>query len=68
MPPISRGFRGRRDAAPPDRMPPGQYLTSDFRGRFDREAHFVDRVPGRPLVPAPEIRLVTSGSTCSRKS
>jgi DMSO/TMAO reductase YedYZ molybdopterin-dependent catalytic subunit len=31
MPPIvSRGFRGRRDDSPPDRVPPGQYLTRDF--------------------------------------
>src|SRR5258705_8135083 len=31
MPPIiSRGFRGRRGDAPPGRLPPGQYLTSDF--------------------------------------
>ena len=32
MPPIiSRGFRGRRrDDAPPDRIPPGQYATADF--------------------------------------
>jgi DMSO/TMAO reductase YedYZ molybdopterin-dependent catalytic subunit len=31
MPPIiSRGFRGRRDDAPADRVPPGQYVTSDF--------------------------------------
>ena len=31
MPPIiSRGFRGRRDDAPSDRVPPGQYVTSDF--------------------------------------
>jgi DMSO/TMAO reductase YedYZ molybdopterin-dependent catalytic subunit len=28
---ISRGFRGRRrDDGPPDRVPPGQYLTNDF--------------------------------------
>jgi DMSO/TMAO reductase YedYZ molybdopterin-dependent catalytic subunit len=27
---ISRGFRGRRPAAPSDRVPPGQYLTTDF--------------------------------------
>jgi DMSO/TMAO reductase YedYZ molybdopterin-dependent catalytic subunit len=27
---ISRGFGGRRDDAPPDRVPPGQYVTSDF--------------------------------------
>jgi DMSO/TMAO reductase YedYZ molybdopterin-dependent catalytic subunit len=28
---ISRGFRGRRrDDGPPDRVPPGQYLTDDF--------------------------------------
>src|ERR671916_3156531 len=28
---ISRGFRGRRrDDAPPDRVPPGQYVTDDF--------------------------------------
>ena len=31
MPPIiSRGFRGRRDDAPPGRVPPGQYVTRDF--------------------------------------
>src|ERR687885_2978165 len=27
---ISRGFRGRRQDGPPDRIPPGQYLTDDF--------------------------------------
>lgn len=27
---ISRGFRGHRDDAPAGRVPPGQYLTSDF--------------------------------------
>ena len=30
QPPISRGFRGRRPEARTDRLPPGQYLTSDF--------------------------------------
>jgi DMSO/TMAO reductase YedYZ molybdopterin-dependent catalytic subunit len=31
MPPIiSRGFRGRREDAPPGRVPPGQYVTRDF--------------------------------------
>ena len=31
MPPISRGFRGRRrEDAPSDRVPPGQYVTDDF--------------------------------------
>jgi DMSO/TMAO reductase YedYZ molybdopterin-dependent catalytic subunit len=30
MPPISRGFRGRRSSADPTRLPPGQYLTRDF--------------------------------------
>jgi hypothetical protein len=31
MPPIiSRGFRGRRDHAPSDRVPPGQYVVRDF--------------------------------------
>jgi DMSO/TMAO reductase YedYZ molybdopterin-dependent catalytic subunit len=31
MPPISRGFHGRRrDDADADRLPPGQYLTPDF--------------------------------------
>jgi DMSO/TMAO reductase YedYZ molybdopterin-dependent catalytic subunit len=31
MPPISRGFRGRREAqAETGRLPPGQYLTPDF--------------------------------------
>ena len=27
---VSRGFRGRRDDAPPGRVPPGQYVTRDF--------------------------------------
>ena len=27
---ISRGFRGRGQGGPPDRVPPGQYLTDDF--------------------------------------
>ena len=27
---VSRGFRGRRHDGPPDRVPPGQYLTDDF--------------------------------------
>ena len=27
---ISRGFRGRRDAASTDRVPPGQYVTRDY--------------------------------------
>jgi hypothetical protein len=31
MPPIiTRGFRGRRGEGPADRVPPGQYVTSDF--------------------------------------
>jgi DMSO/TMAO reductase YedYZ molybdopterin-dependent catalytic subunit len=31
MPPVSRGFHGRRrDAADADRLPPGQYLVHDF--------------------------------------
>jgi DMSO/TMAO reductase YedYZ molybdopterin-dependent catalytic subunit len=31
MPPISRGFHGRRDdAVDPSRVPPGQYVTRDF--------------------------------------
>ena len=30
MPPISRGFRGRRADVDPSRLPPGQYLTRDF--------------------------------------
>jgi DMSO/TMAO reductase YedYZ molybdopterin-dependent catalytic subunit len=30
MPPISRGFRGRRPGVDPDRLPPGQYETRDF--------------------------------------
>jgi DMSO/TMAO reductase YedYZ molybdopterin-dependent catalytic subunit len=29
-PPISRGFRGRRTGGQPDRIPPGQHVTSDF--------------------------------------
>ena len=27
---VSRGFKGRRRDGPPDRVPPGQYLTDDF--------------------------------------
>jgi DMSO/TMAO reductase YedYZ molybdopterin-dependent catalytic subunit len=31
MPPVSRGFHGRRrETADPSRIPPGQYLTDDF--------------------------------------
>ena len=30
MPPISRGFRGRRVDVDPARVPPGQYVTRDF--------------------------------------
>jgi len=30
MPVISRGFHGRRQDGPPDRVPPGQYVTEDF--------------------------------------
>ena len=31
MPIVSRGFKGkRRDDGPPDRVPPGQYVTNDF--------------------------------------
>ena len=31
MPIVSRGFKGRRrDDAPRDRVPPGQYVTDDF--------------------------------------
>jgi DMSO/TMAO reductase YedYZ molybdopterin-dependent catalytic subunit len=28
--PISRGFRGRRSDADPERIPPGQYVTTDY--------------------------------------
>jgi DMSO/TMAO reductase YedYZ molybdopterin-dependent catalytic subunit len=30
MPPIARGFRGRRPDVDPQRIPPGQYLVRDF--------------------------------------
>jgi DMSO/TMAO reductase YedYZ molybdopterin-dependent catalytic subunit len=30
MSPVSRGFRGRRPSVDPTRVPPGQYVTSDF--------------------------------------
>jgi len=30
MSPVSRGFRRKREAAPADRVPPGQYVTRDF--------------------------------------
>ena len=30
MSPVSRGFHRKREAAPADRVPPGQYVTSDF--------------------------------------
>ena len=30
MPPISRGFQGRRPSTDPARIPPGQYVTDDF--------------------------------------
>jgi len=30
VPPISRGFTGRRPPVDPSRLPPGQYVTNDF--------------------------------------
>ena len=30
MSPVSRGFHRKREAAPADRVPPGQYVTRDF--------------------------------------
>ena len=30
MSPVSRGFHRKREAAPADRVPPGQYVTQDF--------------------------------------
>ena len=30
MSPVSRGFRRKREAAPAERVPPGQYVTKDF--------------------------------------
>src|ERR1700749_653852 len=30
MSPVSRGFHRKREAAPPGRVPPGQYVTRDF--------------------------------------
>src|SRR6185312_12158704 len=30
MSPVSRGFHRKREAAPPDRVPPGQYVERDF--------------------------------------
>jgi hypothetical protein len=30
MSPLSRGFHGRRPAVDAKRVPPGQYVTSDF--------------------------------------
>ena len=40
---ISRGFRGRGREGPPDRVPPGQYLTDDF--------------PVLSAGPTPHVRL-----------
>ena len=44
MPPIiSRGFRGRRDDAPSDRVPPGQYVTRLPRALSRADAAHVAR-------------------------
>jgi DMSO/TMAO reductase YedYZ molybdopterin-dependent catalytic subunit len=51
MPPISRGFRGRRREVDPARIPPGQYVVSDFpvltagptpRGRLEDWSFTID--------------------------
>jgi DMSO/TMAO reductase YedYZ molybdopterin-dependent catalytic subunit len=54
MPPISRGFRGRRDPdADPSRLPPGQYLTRDFP---------VLSAGPTPRTPLEEWSLVVGGA------
>src|SRR5215510_14532370 len=42
-PPVSRGFRSRREQTPEDRVPPGQYVTQDF--------------PVLSAGPTPELKL-----------
>jgi DMSO/TMAO reductase YedYZ molybdopterin-dependent catalytic subunit len=51
---ISRGFRGRhRDDSPPDRVPPGQYVTRDFP---------VLSAGPTPVVPVEQWRLEIDGA------
>ena len=52
---ISRGFRGRRSVdAPPDRVPPGQYVTADFP---------VLSAGPTPVIPTSDWRLTVSDRT-----
>jgi hypothetical protein len=66
MPPISRGFHGRRqDDADAARLPPGQYLTPDFpaalgRSRLELTATLLD-------VPVAAVFLGWSGWVLSAK-
>ena len=57
MPPISRGFRGRRSAADPTRLPPGQYLTRDFP---------VLSAGPTPHTPLDEWSFLISGASMDR--
>ncbi len=53
MPHVSRGFRGRRrDQGPADRVPPGQYVTSDFP---------VLSAGPTPTIPLDEWKLTLTG-------
>ncbi|MGH8928483.1 MAG: sulfite oxidase-like oxidoreductase [Acidimicrobiia bacterium] len=52
---VSRGFRGRRQTdAPPDRVPPGQYVTDDFP---------VLSAGPTPRVPLEQWRLTITNET-----
>ncbi len=59
MPPLTRGFHGRRLQADPGRLPPGQYLTRDFpvlsagptpRTGLDRWGFAIDGEVGRAMA------------------
>ena len=45
MPIVSRGFRGRRPGGDPNRLPPGQYVETDF--------------PVLSVGPTPRVDLAT---------
>ena len=69
MPPVSRGFLGRhRPDVDPARLPPGQYLTTDFpvlsagptpRTRLDEWSFTIDGAVDEP-------RAAGRGTSCSR--
>jgi len=60
MPPVTRGFRGRRRAgADPSRLPPGQYVVEDFP---------VLSAGPTPRTPLDEWTLTVNGAVDSERS